>query len=185
MKKWILFAGFIALSIMVLLLYGFTFYQAWVIKRPGVILLFLLVVGLAKGIFDEGRKLWSDDISIDLFSPESIKIFLAVFGGALVTFFLKVQLGLGAVVGAGLTALMASLILPSRSVPIYCGAFIGMTSARLFTEYGDLCLAAAIAGLIYLFTQRAFQGYGGKLGTIAFTGTFITGFGLKREFLLT
>jgi hypothetical protein len=60
-----------------------------------------------------------------------------------------------------------------------------MTSARLFSAYGDLCLAAAIAGAVYLLTQRSFQGYGGKLGTIAFCGTFVTGFGLKREFLLT
>jgi hypothetical protein len=29
-----------------------------------------------------------------------------------------------------------------------------MTSARLFSAYGDLCLAAAIAGAVYLLTQR-------------------------------
>jgi hypothetical protein len=80
---------------------------------------------------------------------------------------------------------MAALVVPGLAVPAYCGAFVGMTSARLFSAYGDLCLAAAIAGAVYLLTQRSFQGYGGKLGTIAFCGTFVTGFGLKREFLLT
>ena len=61
---------------------------------------------------------------------------------------------------------MAALVIPVLGVPVYCGAFVGMTSARLFSAYGDLCLAAAIAGGVYLLTRRSFQGYGGKLGTI-------------------
>jgi hypothetical protein len=170
---------------MVLLLYGFTLYHAWLVKRLGTFVLFLICVGLVKGIFAEGRHLRLSDEKDDLFSVQSLKVFSAVFLGAVIAFLLKVDLGLGAVVGAGLTALMAALIVPGLAVPAYCGAFVGMTSARLFSAYGDLCLAAAIAGVIYLLTQRAFQGYGGKLGTIAFCGTFITGFGLKREFVLT
>jgi hypothetical protein len=142
-------------------------------------------VGLVKGIVAEGRHLALSDQKGDLFSVQSVKVFSAVFLGAVIAFQLKVDLGLGAVVGAGLTALMAALIVPGLAVPAYCGAFVGMTSARLFSAYGDLCLAAAIAGGVYLLTQRSFQGYGGKLGTIAFCGTFVTGFGLKREFLLT
>ncbi len=185
LNKWIIFLGFFALGGAVILLYGFTLYHAWVVKRVGTFLPFLLFVGLVGGILTEGWKLRLEDAPKHLLEIFSIKTFLAVFTGALIAFFLKVTLALGAVVSAGLTGLMAALIFPGLSVPIYCGAFVGMTSAALFTEYGDLCLAAAIAGGIYLLTQRIFLGYGGKLGTIAFAGTFITGFGLKREFLLT
>lgn len=184
-KKVISFSGFIVLSVMVLLLYGFTIYHAWQVKRLGMFLLLLLCGGLIQGIVVEGRQRWHAGDMDELFTIRSVKIFAAVFLGAVVAFVLKVDLGMGAVVGAGLTALIAALIVPGLSVPVYCGAFVGMTSARLFTAPGDLCLAAAIAGLIYLLTQDSFQGYGGKLGTIAFTGTFVTGFGLKREFLLT
>jgi hypothetical protein len=185
LQKWISLFGFVLLAVMVLLLYGFTLYHAWLVKRPGTLVLLLLCVGLVKGIVAEGRHLALSDQKGDLFSVQSVKVFSAVFLGAVIAFQLKVDLGLGAVVGAGLTALMAALIVPGLAVPAYCGAFVGMTSARLFSAYGDLCLAAAIAGGVYLLTQRSFQGYGGKLGTIAFCGTFVTGFGLKREFLLT
>ena len=147
--------------------------------------LFLLCVGLLKGIVAEGRHLSLSDEKDDLFSVQSVKVFSAVFLGPVIAFLLKVDLGMGAVVGARLTSLMAALVVPGLAVPAYCGAFVGMTSARLFSAYGDLCLAAGIAGAVYLLTQRSFQGYGGKLGTIAFCGTFVTGFGLKREFLIT
>jgi len=184
-KKWVSLFGFVVLSFMVLLLYGFTLYHAWLVKRLGTVVLFLLCVGLVKGIVAEGRQLRLSDEKDDLFSVQSVKVFSAVFLGAVITFLLKVDLGLGAVVAAGLTALMAALVVPKLALPAYCGAFVGMTSARLFSAYSDLCLAAAIAGAVYLLTQRSFQGYGGKLGTVAFCGTFVTGFGLKREFLLT
>jgi hypothetical protein len=182
---WVSLFGFLVLSVMVLLLYGFTLYHAWLVKRLGTFVLFMLSVGLVKGIIVEGRQLWLSDEKDELFTVQSVKVFSAVFLGAVIAFLLKVDLGLGAVVGAGLTALMAALVFPGLAVPAYCGAFVGMTSSRLFSAYGDLCLAAAIAGAVYLLTQRSFQGYGGKLGTIAFCGTFVTGFGLKREFLLT
>jgi hypothetical protein len=185
LKKWVSLFGFVVLSVMVLLLYGFTLYHTWLVKWLGTFVLFLLCVGLVKGIVAEGSHIGLSDEKDDLFSLQSVKVFSAVFLGAVITFLLKVDLGLGAVVGVGLTALMAALVVPKLAVPAYCGAFVGMTSARLFSAYGDLCLAAAIAGAVYLLTQRSFQGYGGKLGTIAFCGTFVTGFGLKREFLLT
>ncbi len=130
---------------MVLLLYGFTLYHAWLVRRLGTFVLFLLYVGLIKGIFAEGRHLRLSDEKDDLFSVQSVKVFSAVFLGAVIAFLLKVDLGLGAVVGAGLTALIAALVVPGLAVPAYCGAFVGMTSAQLFSAYGDLCLSAAIA----------------------------------------
>ena len=151
----------------------------------GIIAAIFIIAGLVGGIILEGKRLWVADHQDHEFTTDSVKTFAAVMAGAIIAFILKVELGLGAIVAAGLTAFVASLIVPSHGVPIYCGAFIGMTSARLFIGYSDLILASAIAGTIYIFTQRSFLGFGGKLGTIAFAGTFITGFGLKREFLVT
>ena len=132
MKKWVSLFGSVVLAVMVLLLYGFTLYHAWLVKRLGTIILFMLCVGLVKGIVAEGRHLSLSDEKDYLFSVQSVKVFSAVFLGAVITFLLKVDLGLGAVVGAGLTALMAALVVPKLAVPAYCGAFVGMTSARLF-----------------------------------------------------
>lgn len=184
-KKLFYFSGFLVLSIMVLLLYGFTAYHSWLVKRIGALVVLFMITGLIGGIIVEGKKLWGSNHQSHIFTTASVKTFAAIMAGAIIAFTLKVELQLGPVVGASLTALIASLVVPSYGVPIYCGAFIGMTSARLFIGYTDLCFAASIAGLIFILTQRSYLGLGGKLGTIAFAGTFITGFGLKREFLLT
>ncbi|HHY12868.1 MAG TPA: hypothetical protein GX529_09595, partial [Firmicutes bacterium] len=57
-----------------------------------------------------------------------LKLFVSVIGGALASYWLNVTLGLGAVLGAGLVAVLAALILPGLSVPITCGSFCGMAS---------------------------------------------------------
>ena len=56
LKKWVFLFGCVVLSMMVLLLYGFTLYHAWLVKRLGTVVLFLLCVGLVKGIVAEGRQ---------------------------------------------------------------------------------------------------------------------------------
>ena len=57
LKKWVSLFGFVVLSVIVLLLYGFSLYHAWLVKRLGTFVLFLLCVGLVKGIVAEGRHL--------------------------------------------------------------------------------------------------------------------------------
>jgi hypothetical protein len=107
---------------------------------------FMLYVGLVKGIIVEGRHLWLSDEKDNLFAVQSVKVFSAVLLGAVIAFLLKVDLGLGAVVGAGLTALMAALVVSGLAVPVYCGAFVGMTSARLFSAYSDLSWPQPLPG---------------------------------------
>ena len=40
-------------------------------------------------------------------------------------------LGLGAVLGSGLVGVVAAVILPELSAPIYCGSFCGMASTEV------------------------------------------------------
>lgn len=177
-------AGFMILSTMVLLLYIFTIYHAWVLHSLGEIVVILLIMGIAYEILRQGKNL--KDISL---GEHNIKDNLINFGcvlvGALITYTLKVNLQLGAVLAASLVALIAAMVVPHRGVPIYCGAFVGMTSSRLLVNHAELAFAAIIAGILFVVTDRAFKGFGGKLGTIAFTGTFITGLGLRKEFIMT
>jgi hypothetical protein len=114
-----------------------------------------------------------------------IKNFVGVLIGAALAYTLNVDLGIGAVLAASLVSLMAAILVPAYSVPIALGGFVGMTSSRLLVGYVELSYAAAIAGLVYLGTDRVFNGIGGKLGVIAFVATFITGSGLSSEFVMT
>lgn len=172
------------MSSMVLLLYGFTAYHALVQHSLGEIIVLALMFGLVFEIYFVGRSLSAKILNEDFFW-NSVKIFFAVVFGAIITYTLKVNVGLGAVVAASLIALISSLTIPTYGVPIYCGAFVGMTSSRLLINHAELAFAAVVAGILFLLTDRVFNGVGGKLGTIAFTGTLITGFGLKREFIIT
>lgn len=109
--------------------------------------------------------------------------FLVVFLATLATFVLSVNLGFGPVVAAGLTGILAALFVRRYEAAAYCGAFVGMSCPiGLFLSFGHLILAAAIAGIIFVITKQAFNGIGGKLGTIALAGCAIATFLIGREF---
>ncbi len=89
--------------------------------------------------------------------------------------------GLSAVQAAPLVAAVAWLsgrlgVLDPRVLPasIYCGAFAGMTASYVLPTAGWVTLAGILAGILYSLAKHFWVGIGGKLGTIAFTGTVMT-----------
>ncbi len=95
---------------------------------------------------------------------------LAVIAGAMTTFLLANALELGAVVAAGIVGLLGALISPRKAAAAYCGAFVGMVSPDCLHAATHLLLAALLAAGVFLLAAPVFNGFGGKLGTIAFTG---------------
>ena len=183
MKKIIPTAGFLTLSVMVLWLFSFTVYEAWVLHSLGGIFVIIVLFGLILQIQKEYQKLATLPTQEHI-TRKAFANFIVVFLGAIAAYTLSISLELGAVVAASLVGLLAGLVLPAYGVPIYCGAFVGMTSVELFATHGELAVAGAVAGFVYVLTTAVFGGFGGKLGTIAFTGSVITGLGLEREFLI-
>jgi len=55
-------------------------------------------------------------------------------------------------------------------------------ASPVLLNHGQLHIAGAVAGTIYVLTTGVFDGFGGKLGTIAFTGCVVTGLCLGCEF---
>lgn len=108
-----------------------------------------------------------------LFPTKDLYLFLSVFSGGVVSYWLNVGIGLGAVVAAALVGVLAGTLLPAYAVPLYCGSFVGMASPKVLTA-GHVVLASAIAGAIYVLAQDVFNGFGGKLGTIACAGCVLT-----------
>lgn len=99
---------------------------------------------------------------------------VAILGGTLLTLAAAIELGLSPIVAAGLVGVLATITVPTRAVPVYCGAFVGMTSPVLFGTYFHAAIAAAIASVVFLASEPAFHGVGGKLGTTAFVGVTAT-----------
>jgi len=104
-------------------------------------------------------------------------IIFAVLGG-LSTFLLQEFLLLTAVLSAGITGLAGGLYsrfsnssLGKALAPaLYCGAFVGMTPPEIAGNYFFITFASIFAGVIYILTRKHLNGYGGKLGSIAFAG---------------
>lgn len=184
MERWIPTFGFLVLSAMVVVLLGFTAYEAWLLHSLGGVVVVAVLVGAVVEMVREGRRVPCATLG-ELLNAANLRAALAVFLGALLGYVLSVDVGLGAVTAASLVALIAAAVVPAYAIPAYCGSFVGMTSARLLINHGELAIAALVAALIYLLTTCAYPGLGGKLGTIAFTGSVITGWGLDREFLIT
>lgn len=102
-----------------------------------------------------------------------ISVFIAVVGGAMSTALLNHYLNLGPVIASSLVGLLGVVILKKFQIPIYCGSFVGMASLGVLTNYGGIMLAASLSGFLFLIAGNVFIGFGGKLGAIAYFGTFL------------
>lgn len=102
----------------------------------------------------------------------SIYNMIAVVIGSILAYALHYFVGCP-VLAASIIGLLGGLFAKPFAVPIYTGAFVGMSSAALFGIWPFL-LATVLAAIIYAIAQDIFNGFGGKLGTIALSGAIIS-----------
>jgi len=116
------------------------------------------------------------------FIEDAYLILFAVIG-AVLTFYLNTGAQLGPIISASLVGFIASfapkidkesLILKELPAAVYCGSFVGMTSLQVAPDIKFILFAGFIAGTILMLSKNIFNGFGGKLGTIAFGGVAIT-----------
>lgn len=116
---------------------------------------------------------------------EDILVAVWVPIGAMSCYFISNKLGLGSVIGAGLTGTLGSFArnikkdseyLAKLPVAIYCGAFVGMSSLAIAPSFGFILAAGILAGVLLLYSKSLFLGVGGKLGTMAFASVIIVSF---------
>jgi hypothetical protein len=94
----------------------------------------------------------------------------AVAVAAPVTYALSVHVGVGPVVASALVGLCAHLLTETYGAPAYCGSFVGMATPAAGADLGSVAAAGAAAAVAFVAAKRAFNGFGGKLGTTAFVG---------------
>ena len=163
-QRWIPFTGFIILSVTVTLLLGATvvtgFQNQWI---AGIISLIVLA-GAIITIVSEGKRILADKKFTDeLPLINHVYEFLGVFIGGIASCIFCRDLQLGSVVAASLIGLIAYLIVPKYAVPVYCGAFVGMTSNALLFTHSEVAIASASAGIIFVLSSYVVGGFGGKL----------------------
>lgn len=165
-------AGFWGLAATCSLLYYYTLKASIQTSVPVAVILGAVFLSLFYGFYLEwpitlGK--WEGPV----FARKDLNLFIAVFVGALVSYRLSDGVGLGAILASSLVGLVAGLLLPAYGVPIYCGSFVGMVSPMVLNQT-EIVLAAALAGILYVLAQDVFNGFGGKLGTIACAGCVLS-----------
>ena len=94
----------------------------------------------------------------------------AVATAAPITYLLSVEVGLGAVVASALVGLCAHLVWETRGAAAYCGSFVGMATPAAGADLAAVGGAGVAAAAVFVAAKRAFDGFGGKLGTTALVG---------------
>jgi hypothetical protein len=104
-----------------------------------------------------------------------LAVFLPIFIGCIGTFYLK--LSFSAVYASCIASLLlialnrVTLKTSKNDALIFCGSFISM--GNIASEF-ILLLASIISALAFIGLQDKLLGFGGKLGTVAFIGCFMS-----------
>lgn len=115
------------------------------------------------------------------FDKKSLVFWIPI--AAIITYILNNQFALGGVFSAGIVGTLGSYLtklnprseyLKQLAGPIYCGAFIGMTSLEFKYVYFMIMTAGIITAILFFATKSLFVGVGGKLGTLAFVGVLLS-----------
>jgi hypothetical protein len=184
-QRWIPFTGFIILSITVTILLGATVFTGFKTQWIAGIVSLIVLAGALITIISEGKRILADKMFNDeLPLIKHVYEFIGVVIGGVLACIVCRDFKLGAVVGASLVGIVAYFVVPKYAVPVYCGAFVGMTSNALLFTRSEVAIASVIAGIIFVLSSYVFGGFGGKLGTIAFISTIITSLILGREFIV-
>ncbi len=107
---------------------------------------------------------------------QQIYLIIGSVSGAVITFLMHKH-GFGVVAASCIVGLLGCLIenlvqIPHLALVVFAGSFVGMTSTSV-ADVSIIILAGLITGLVYIFSLNVFDGFGGRLGTIAFISTVI------------
>ena len=179
MRKYI---GLAILTFFSLYLYINTLFNLWVTQKVFFAVFIIFGVGLYLRlaiVFKDTRAIKKQ---IPLKSRNLQGDFVMTFIGAMLTYGLSIELGLGAVLASGIIGVFAALFMPKYAVAIFCGSFVGMSSVELLTLL-PFTFASLVSATIFVFAKEVFNGYGGKLGTIALSSALIVTIVFREEYL--
>jgi hypothetical protein len=109
-----------------------------------------------------------------------LRKFAAFYLGCLSCFLLQTEARLSAVISSALVGLVATFIpFPKRfdgksmQGAIYAGTFAGMCSQDILSGHPYILIISLIGALIYVLTKPHLNGFGGKLGAVAFVSSLV------------
>ncbi len=103
---------------------------------------------------------------------KTIKESMAILMGAVLCYFLG-QLT-NPVFSASIIGLIAGIFFHSLSIPLYIGAFVGMSSELIMPNIFFLVEASLISSFLWAILMKKIPSWGGKAGFTAFLGVLTT-----------
>ncbi len=180
MRKYI---GFSVLMFFALVLFVSTLINLWRIHLVLFLLFWPIIAFALYRIFMHGNEVKNKiKASYTIKSKQAFFDFIYTFAGAYLTYLLSVQLGLGGVLASGMIGILAVLVVKPYAVPVFCGSFLGMSSAELIDPV-LFVFASLVASSLFVLAKDVFNGFGGKLGTIALSSALVTVVFVQQPFL--
>lgn len=165
-------AGYVVLSFFALFLLSFTAYHIFKYSTIFFIIFLVLLIFLALSLV----KIFINDQVLyklsNLINKDNLNDFVAVFLGAIITYLMVFNFKISCVLASSLVGFIGAIIFKRYQAAIFCGSFVGMTSPEVLSIL-PFVIASSLASLIFVLSKDVFNGYGGKLGTIAFSGSLI------------
>jgi len=174
--------GFLALGFFTSLLFVSTLDNLWVNHKIFFVVLSFFLIGVIVSFVREFLALKPFNQSKVLLSKSLIYDFLAVFVGSIITYIVSIYGGLGAVVGSALVGVFAGLFVKPYAVAIFCGSFVGMASPDLL-GWLPFIFASLMASSLFVLAKDSFNGFGGKLGTIALSSSLLIWVFIRPDFI--
>ena len=101
-------------------------------------------------------------------------IILSVLG-AIATWILNHQMGLGPIISNGIIGVIVGIFLPKTLAgTTYTASFVGMSGINVLPSILGVALGGIVVGIVLANTQEIYAGLGGKGGTTAALSTLIT-----------
>lgn len=105
---------------------------------------------------------------------ENFTIIAISLVSGLLTYYINHYLNRGPVFASALVAITAGLLLPqifengsTLAVMATCASYAGMSAKIRMANFLEMGLGSILCGFVFIVSQNALVGYGGRLGTIA------------------
>ncbi len=163
---------FFMLSLPVLMIYSTAAYESLNTSLITALISLIPIAMIIYGIFVQ----YKEDMGKPVENKSRIHMalnILSVLAGTILVYLLHAYVGLNAVVASGLTGIIAAVVSPGYAAAVFCGSFVGMSSGDAL-NFLQVILAGSVTSVIFIAAEDVFNGIGGKLGTMAFTGCVLT-----------
>ena len=165
------FMGFVVYAFLTVIFNLDTFFETFFAS----VLFVLLIIGSI--VVAKKTKHTSKD-KIKFLNWES----LFVFAGVVITYEISYLFSFSSVLSSASIGFFGFLFFRKYSIGIYCGSFAGMISIALLNHY-QMLIVGIVCVISFQIIKTILDGFGGRLGSIAFVSTTLVSFVFSKSML--